>query len=87
MLRHLQFIAFATQKPCFKGADMSKDANNSSKEEFLRGEENFMEGATFIFDLLIHLVRKAVILHNHCYTTNDAVFYLYQKEANDQESN
>lgn len=64
MLKYAWFIAFVTQKLC-KSADMSKDANHPGKEEFLRGEENFMEGATFVFDLLIHLVRKAVILHNH----------------------
>ena len=47
MLKYLWFTEFTAQKLCFKGADMSKDANNLSKEEFLRGKQNFMEGATF----------------------------------------
>lgn len=27
--------------------------------------ENFMEGATLVFDLLIHFIRKIAILHDH----------------------
>lgn len=47
MLKYLWFTAFATQKLCFKGADMPKYAKNPSKEEFLRGEESFLGGAPF----------------------------------------